>query len=82
MNGYKFDDTLELLGLLGGGFVVVVALGTLIGVPWSTARTGGVGLVQTVGVLLTLLVGLGTIAIAYNGDLSGAVSNDEATESE
>jgi hypothetical protein len=79
MNGYKFDDTLELLGLLGGGFVVVVALGTLIGTPWSSVRTGGIGLIQTLGVLPTLLVGLGTIAIAYNGNLLRAVSGDEET---
>lgn len=82
MNGYKFDDTLELLGLLGGAFVVIVALGTLIGVPWSSTRTVGIGLVQTLGVLLTLVVGLGTIAIAYNGDLSEAFSDDETAASE
>jgi len=81
MNGYRFEDRLELLGLLGGAFVVIVALGTLIGTPWSSARTASIGLVQTLGVLLTLLVGLGTIAIAYKGDLSELRSDEESSES-
>jgi hypothetical protein len=77
MNGYRFEDRLELLGFLGGAFVVIVALGTLLGTPWSSARTASIGLVQTLGVLLTLLVGLGTIAITYNGDLSELRSDED-----
>jgi hypothetical protein len=77
MNGYRFEDRLELLGFLGGAFVVIVALGTLLGTPWSSAQTASIGLVQTLGVLLTLLVGLGTIAITYKGDLSELRSDED-----
>lgn len=78
MNDY-FEDLLEPLGALGGGFVVIVALGTLIGTPWSAAQTATVGIAQTLGVLLMLLLGLGIVAITSPGPLPFA-EDDESTQ--
>jgi len=82
MNKYAFEDRLELLGLLGGALVVVIALGTLIGAPWSAAESGAAGLLRTLGVLLTLLVGLVTIVVTYAGDITGVLPGDDAETAE
>jgi hypothetical protein len=52
-------DKLEVLGLLTGGFLVLVGLGTLSGLPWETAETTLVGITQALGGLLTIAVGVG-----------------------
>ena len=82
MNGYAFEDRLELFGLLGGAFVVIVGLGTLIGAPWSAAESGGAGLLRTLGVLLTLLVGIVTIVVTYAGDITELLPGDDAEAAE
>lgn len=82
MNGYKFEDMLELFGFLGGGLVVIVALGTLIGSPWSVPQNATAGLLQTLGVLLTLLVGLATIAFTYAGDISTLAGTSDSAPAE
>jgi hypothetical protein len=50
----SYDDKLEILGLLAGGYLLVTLLGTLIGLPWATADSTVVGVVQTLGILLSI----------------------------
>lgn len=69
MAGYEFADRLELIGILGGGFVLLTALGTLAGLPWGTTEFTGAAIVQTLGVLATIALGLGLVAIAYDGNV-------------
>lgn len=69
MARFEFADSLELLGVLGGGFVLLAALGTLAGLPWTTTEATGAAVVQTLGTLATIALGLGLIAIAYDGNV-------------
>jgi len=69
MGPFAFEDRLELLGILAGAFVVVVALGTMLEPPWTTNESTGAAAVQTFGVVLAIVVGLLLIQISYRGDL-------------
>lgn len=69
MNPFALEDKLELLGLLAGGFVIVVALGTLLEPPWTTNEDTAAAMVQTVGVVLSAFVGLLLIQFTYTGSL-------------
>lgn len=69
MSTISFDDRLEILGLLAGGFVTLAALGTLAGQPWATAEGTGVAVAQVVGVLLTLAVGVLIVFVTQGYDL-------------
>lgn len=73
MNGYEFEDRLELLGVLAGGFVVVVALGTLLGLPWTTTDNTTAALIQVVGIVATIAVGVTLVAVTYDGTVSDAL---------
>lgn len=69
MNPFASADRLEVLGFLAGAFVIVVALGTLLEPPWTTNESTGAALVQTLGVFLSIAVGLVLIQFTYHGDL-------------
>jgi len=60
-----FEDRLAVLGVLAGAFVIVVALGTLLGMPWTTTENTVVALVQIVGILVTIAVGALIIVLTY-----------------
>jgi hypothetical protein len=66
----SYDDKLEILGLLVGGYLLVTLLGTLIGLPWATAGGTAVGVVQTLGVLISIPVALLIIFVTQGHDLS------------
>lgn len=59
MDQLAFTDKLEVVGLLVGAFLVLVGLGTLSGAPWATAETTLVGLVEVLGALIAIVIGVG-----------------------
>lgn len=63
----RFADRLEVLGVAGGAFVVLAALGTLLGQPWQTNPNVAVVALQLVGVVASVAVGLGLIYISWTG---------------
>lgn len=63
MSVFDVDDPLEPLGIVGGVLLVVFGLGTLVGQPWTTKPIAAV-LVQFVGVMLMVGVGVGLVWIA------------------
>jgi hypothetical protein len=69
MNDF-YDDKLAVLGLAAGAFVLIVALGTLVGLPWSTAEGAVVGAIQTIGVLLAVPVAAIIVLITQGYDLN------------
>lgn len=69
MNPFEFEDRLEILGVLAGVFVVVVALGTMLEPPWTTNESTVAAMIQTVGIVLSVVVGFLLIQVSYSGDL-------------
>jgi len=63
MNRVNFHDKLEVMGILAGTFVIIMALSTLVGLPWTTTEFTGPAVVQVIGILLTL--GLGAVIIVF-----------------
>ena len=64
----SISGTFEPLGIAVGGFLVLVALGTLVGTPWQTNNDAVVSAVQLVGVLLTAAVGVGLVWLARQSE--------------
>jgi hypothetical protein len=69
MDRLKFDDRLELLGVLVGLFVVIAGLGTLVSQPWSTTGNSSAAIVQTLGVLATIAVGVVVVLVTRSEPL-------------
>jgi len=63
-----FEDRLSVLGVLVGAFVVVVGLGTLLGQPWTTSESSSAVVVQLLGIVATIAIGLLLIVITYADD--------------
>lgn len=63
MAAIDFDDRLEVLGVAVGAFLVLGSLGTLVGMPWETNPDTAAVLLQLVGILLTIAVGLALVWI-------------------
>jgi hypothetical protein len=59
MDQLPFADTLEVLGFAVGALLVLVGLGTLSGLPWQTAETIVVAVVQILGALVAIGIGVG-----------------------
>lgn len=55
------DDTLESLGAVTGVFLVLVGLGTVIGMPWQTNAGLLVSIIQLLGVVGTVAAGAGIV---------------------
>lgn len=60
-----FEDRLAVLGVLAGAFVIIAALGVLLGLPWTTTENTAAALVQVVGIFATIAVGVVLIVITY-----------------
>lgn len=69
MNRFDFEDTLEPLGILAGGFVILVGLGTLMGMPWTTTEFTVAGIIQTIGTFVAIAVGVVLVLVSYTGDV-------------
>lgn len=77
MNPFGYEDKLELIGLLAGGFVIIVALGTLLEPPWTTNEQTGAAIVQSIGVVLSVLVGIAMIHFTHSGGLRALLPGGE-----
>ncbi|ERH08992.1 MAG: hypothetical protein J07HX64_00744 [halophilic archaeon J07HX64] len=64
----NFEDRLSVLGVLVGGFVIVVGFGTLLGAPWTTAVNTSVLLVQLLGIVATIAIGVVLVLVTYADD--------------
>ena len=60
----RFDDRLEPLGIVTGAFLVVVALGTLAGTPWTTNGSMLVSAIQLLGLAGMIGIGIGLVWLA------------------
>jgi hypothetical protein len=65
MQTIQFADTLEPLGILAGVALVLIGLGTLVGQPWATANSTIALLLQLVGVVVTIAIGVGLAWLSY-----------------
>lgn len=54
-------DRLELLGTVTGGLLVLIGLGTIVGMPWQTNGDLATSIVQLLGILATMGVGAGLV---------------------
>lgn len=60
-----FADRLDLLGVLAGVFLVLVAIGTAAGTPWTHSGGTIVMTVQIFGVLATAAIGILLVWLAH-----------------
>jgi len=60
-----FADRLDVLGVLAGAFLVLVALGTAAGTPWTHSGGTIVMLIQVFGVVATAAIGIGLVWLAH-----------------
>jgi uncharacterized membrane protein len=61
-------DKLEPLGVLAGVFLVLVALGTVVGMPWETNNDALASILQLVGVVAMIGIGIGLARLSYVGE--------------
>ena len=64
----NFKDKLSVLGVLVGGFVIVAGLGTLLGAPWATTGNTSVLVIQLVGIVATVAIGVLLVLVTYADD--------------
>lgn len=66
MNGFtdRFSDRLEPVGVAGGAFLVVIGLLTAVGMPWTTNGSAAVSVLQLLGILGTVAIGVGLVWLA------------------
>lgn len=69
MNLTGFEDRLELYGLLAGVFLVIASLGMLTSQPWSTTTNTTAALVQVVGIVATLAVGVAIVLVTRSEEV-------------
>jgi hypothetical protein len=62
----RFEDTLEPLGVAVGTFLALVAIATILGMPWAVKDTLA-AVVQIVGALGTVAVGAGLAYLSWTG---------------
>jgi len=63
----RFDDLAEPLGIGVGVVLVLIGLGTLSGMPWTTNSDMVVSALQLLGVLLTIALGVGLASVSWSG---------------
>ena len=61
-------DKLEPLGIVTGGLLVLIGLGTIIGMPWQTNDGTLVSFVQFLGILGTMAVGAGLVWLSRENE--------------
>lgn len=80
MSRFQFEDKLEILGILAGAFVVIVGLGTLSGMPWTTNEETAAVVVQMLGIVIMIAVGIILVSISYSGDLRDLLSRSAESD--
>lgn len=65
MRPIEVRDKLEVLGVLVGAFLVVTALGRLVGTPWVYNDDPLASAIQLVGVVATIAIGVGLAWLVY-----------------
>ncbi|PSQ61081.1 MAG: hypothetical protein BRD23_00915 [Halobacteriales archaeon SW_9_67_25] len=65
MKTIEVTDRLEVLGVLVGAFLVVTALGTLVGTPWAYSDDPLASAIQLVGVVAMVAIGVGLAWLVY-----------------
>lgn len=60
----RISDTLEPIGIVVGAFLILAALGTVVGMPWQTNGNTVVTLLQFVGIASMIAIGGGLIWLA------------------
>lgn len=60
-----FADRLDILGVLAGVFLVLVAIGTAMGTPWTHSSDTAVMVVQIFGVIATAAIGILLVWFAH-----------------
>jgi hypothetical protein len=68
MNGRTFTDRLEPVGIAAGGLLVLIALGTLVGMPWTTGNSAVASVLQMLGVVVLVVLGAGLAWLSYVRD--------------
>lgn len=63
----RFEDRLEVLGIGAGAFLVLVGLGTIAGTPWTVKGDLLASILQIVGVLGMMAIGVGLIYLSWTG---------------
>lgn len=59
-------DRLDMVGLPGGIFLVLVGLGTILGQPWQYSTGGAlVMLLQLVGAIAAIAIGVGIVYLVH-----------------
>lgn len=62
------DDPLKPLGVAGGIFLVLAAVGTIIGAPWTTQATITGAVVQMFGAVLMAALGAVLAYVSWNDE--------------
>lgn len=60
------DDPLKPFGVAAGGFLVLAALGTIIGAPWTTQLSTVSAVIQVVGSLLMAVLGASLAYLSWS----------------
>lgn len=86
MNAFTREDKLEWVGILGGLFVLIVGFGSLLQPPFVTTTDTVAAVVQTIGILATIVVGALLVLISYTGSTQSLLpfggSSETTTEYE
>lgn len=78
MGRFEYEDRLEILGVLAGLFLIIVALGTLSGLPWTTNDDSLAVAIQMVGIIVLFALGIVLVLVTYTGDVRALLpGNDE-----
>ncbi|MBO4247486.1 MULTISPECIES: hypothetical protein [Halomicrobium] len=63
----RFDDLAEPLGIGTGVVLVLIGLGTVAGTPWTTNGSLMVSVLQMLGVVATIALGVALASLSWNG---------------
>lgn len=77
MSRFEFQDRLELVGILAGVFVILMALATLSGMPWATNENTLAIVVQLLGLGVMIAVGVALILAVYSGDVNDLIPGSD-----
>jgi len=66
MNAIDASDRLEPLGIFAGVLLVLVGIGTVVGMPWETSDDMLASVVQLIGVAAMIALGIGLARLSYD----------------